>query len=92
MMAQLASFTQFAQAYWGNGHPGWGGGGPGWWLIFPILFWVAVLSGIGYLIYRRSPAQSARGAAERTLAERYASGDITEEELKQRRAVLRGKS
>ena len=70
----------------------WHGGGPGWWLVFPILFWVLVLSAVGYLIYRGSPARSARAAAERALAERYARGEISEEELRQRRAVLRGRS
>jgi putative membrane protein len=44
---------------------------------------------VGYLVYRRSPKQQARSAAERTLAERYARGEITEEELRQRREVLR---
>jgi putative membrane protein len=76
-------------------NPGWHGawtGGPGWWLVFPVLFWLAVLSGIGYLIYRRSPGRSARAAAERTLAERYARGEIDAEELRQRRAGLRGRA
>jgi putative membrane protein len=74
-----------------HGHGPWHGGGPGWWLVFPILFWVLVLSAVGYLLWRRSPERSARSAAEHTLAERYARGEISEEELKQRRAVLRGK-
>jgi putative membrane protein len=74
-------------------HPGWhDGSGPGWWVIVPILFWVVALSGAGYLIYRNSPARSARGTAERTLADRYARGEIDEDELKRRRAVLRGKA
>jgi putative membrane protein len=90
MLAGLTSYAAYAHS-----HPGWGrwdGGGPGWWLIFPILFWVLVLSAVGYLIYRGSPGRSARAAAERTLAEQYARGEITEQELRQRRAVLRGRS
>jgi putative membrane protein len=87
MLAELTSYAAYAHP-----HPGWGDGhGPGWWMIVPILVWVLVLSAAGYLIYRRSPAQAARSAAERTLAERYARGEISEDELKQRRAVLRGK-
>jgi len=89
MLAALGSHPVFA-------HPpsNWGGhsGGPGWWLVFPILFWLLVLSGIGYAVYRRSPGRVARYSAERTLAERYARGEINEEELRQRRGVLRGKS
>jgi putative membrane protein len=75
----------------GDGYGPWSGG-PGWWLIFPILFWVLVLSTVGHLMYRRSPARSARTAAEHTLAERYARGEIGDDELRQRRAVLRGKA
>jgi putative membrane protein len=80
---------------WVYDNPGWHGawaGGPGWWLVFPAVFWLVVLAGVGYLIYRRSPRQSARSAAERTLAERYARGEIDAQELRQRRAGLRGRS
>jgi putative membrane protein len=81
--------THLAHAAAAYDHPGWHG--PGWWLVFPVLFWLVVLSTAGYLIYRRSPRQSARAAAERTLAERYARGEIDGDELRQRRRVLRGK-
>jgi putative membrane protein len=93
MLSELTSYAAYAHPYpgWGDGHGPWDGG-PGWWLVFPILFWVLVLSAVGYLIYRTSPARSARSVAERTLAERYARGEISEDELKQRRAVLRGRS
>ena len=93
MLAELTSYAAYAHPHpgWGDGQGTWDGG-PGWWLIFPALFWVLVLSAAGYLIYRRSPARSARSAAERILAEGYARGEITEDELKQRRAILRGKS
>ncbi|MGH3662450.1 MAG: SHOCT domain-containing protein [Micromonosporaceae bacterium] len=101
MMTQLTTYAQLGAAKltaanpaFGPG-PGWehgpGAGGPGAWIIVPILFWTLVLSLIGYVIYRRSPKQQARHAGERTLAERYARGEITEQELQQRRAVLRGK-
>jgi putative membrane protein len=73
------------------GPPWWHDGGPGWWIVFPIAFWVLVLSTVGYLIYRRSPGPVARATAEQVLAERYARGEITEDELRQRRAVLRRK-
>ncbi|SCL29760.1 putative membrane protein [Micromonospora rhizosphaerae] len=93
MLAEVMSYGAYAHPGpgWADGHGPWDGG-PGWWLIFPVLFWLVVLSSIGYLIYRRSPVRSARSAAERILAELYARGEISEEELRQRRAVLRGKS
>jgi putative membrane protein len=80
MVAQMMNYT--ADGPW---H---GGGGPGWWLVFPIAFWVLVLAVGGYLIYRGSARPSARRTAERTLAERYARGEIGEDELRQRRAAL----
>ncbi len=89
MLAQLATYTVYAYPGWGHGHGV--GGGPGWWLVFPILFWALVLSAAGYAIYRRSPRQQARTAAERTLAERYARGEISEEELRQRRDAVRAR-
>jgi putative membrane protein len=72
--------------------PGRWEGGPGWWLVFPILFWVLVLATAGYVIFRRTPARSARATAERLLAERYARGEISSDELRERRNVLRGKA
>ncbi|MFJ8580541.1 SHOCT domain-containing protein [Micromonospora sp. NPDC093277] len=89
MLAEVAGYVYAHPGPgWGDGNGPWNGGA-GWWLIFPTLFWLLVLSSFGYLIYRRSPTRSARSAAERILAERFARGEISEEELKQRRAVLR---
>ncbi|MGH3804254.1 MAG: SHOCT domain-containing protein [Pseudonocardiaceae bacterium] len=89
MLAQLTSYAVYVHQGWGHGP---GAGGPGWWLIVPILLWTLVLSVVGYVIYRRSPKQQARSSAERTLAERYARGEIGEDELRQRRNVVRAKS
>lgn len=87
MLAQLT--TQAADPAWHNGP--WNHGGPGWWIVFPILFWVLVVSVVGHLIWNRSPHRTARHAAEHTLAERYARGEIDEHELHERRANLRDK-
>jgi len=87
MLAQLTTYA--TDPAWHNGP--WNHGGPGWWIVFPIVFWVLVISTIGYVIWRRSPGQSARHAAEQTLAERYARGEIDEHELHERRSHLRDK-
>lgn len=93
MLAELTSYAAYADPHpgWQDGNGPWDGGA-GWWLIVPILFWALVLSAVGYLIYRAAPARSARRAAERILVEGYARGEISEDELKHRRAVLRSKS
>ncbi|MDP9067372.1 MAG: hypothetical protein M3N53_03350 [Actinomycetota bacterium] len=61
----------------------------GWWPIFPLL-WLAFFFGIIFLIRRRGGCGSGgwrRGEA--VLAERYARGEISEQELDERREILR---
>ncbi|MHB1171992.1 MAG: SHOCT domain-containing protein [Lacisediminihabitans sp.] len=79
--------------YWyGNGVDGWG---YGLMAIGMLLFWAAVITGI-ILLVRYLGANSQRhgeirasGSAENLLAERFARGDIDEEEFTARRAALR---
>jgi putative membrane protein len=81
-----------------------GGGGPAdapaWWPVFPIsfgLFWVAVAVGAFYLLRRRTATAAATtaaasdpfGRARSVLAERFARGEIDEEEYHSRLAALR---
>lgn len=61
-------------------------GGP-WFPLIPLLFlafWVTVLVIVG-----RHWRVSSRRSGEAVLAERYARGEITEEEFRERRQVLR---
>jgi len=91
--------------WWGDG----GGMGAAGWIgmIFMILFWIAVVVGIVYLIrylvsrpsgdtrresqFGPSP-QEGKPDALRTLEDRYAKGEIDREEFLQRRNDLMGKS
>ena len=69
---------------WGYGF-GWFGA------LFMLAFWTLVVVGIVWLV--RSGADRADGAgfsnARRILDERFASGDLSEEEYEERRRVLR---
>ena len=86
--------TTFGTAVLTHG-PGWGpgwddGGPPGLWPLIPIvwgLFWIAVIATVLVLLWRRGAGdtRSARAA----LAERFARGDIDEQEYTERNAVLR---
>ena len=67
-------------------HAGWGGGH--WFLLFPLL-WGAVLVTV-FLVWR-GRTRHWTGGAEEILAERYAKGEISAEELRQRRDELRRK-
>ncbi|HYZ08109.1 MAG TPA: SHOCT domain-containing protein [Pseudonocardiaceae bacterium] len=74
--------------------PGWGpgwnhGGGPGLWPLIPIawtLVWLAVIATVVVLLWRRGSGDTR--VARSALAERFARGDITEQEYTERLAVL----
>ncbi|MFC6879940.1 MULTISPECIES: SHOCT domain-containing protein [Actinomadura] len=81
-----------------------GGDAPAFWPIFPITFgllWIAVLGGAFYLLRRRWTARAAAPAgptapkddplsgARTILAERFARGEIDEDEYHLRMSALR---
>jgi len=59
-------------------------------LLFP-LFWLAVIAGLVFLFRRRWGTDHLR-SGRAVLAERYARGEITEEEYRTRAAVLEERS
>jgi putative membrane protein len=65
----------------------WHEGGP-WFLLFP-LFWLIVIGTFVFLFGRRGRHWHG-GSAEAVLAERYARGEITEEEYRRAASVLKG--
>jgi putative membrane protein len=66
--------------------------GPGaWWPIFPFL-WLLFFAAIVFTCLRfgrRRHSWAGPRAGEAKLAERFATGEITEQEYRERRAVLR---
>ncbi|MGH9243629.1 MAG: SHOCT domain-containing protein [Acidimicrobiales bacterium] len=70
---------------WHDGRFGWGPGP--WWPFMWFIVWGAVIAAAVYWSRRRSP----RRKAETLLTERYARGDIDENEYRSRQAVLREK-
>ena len=70
-----------------------GDGPPAYWPIFPIL-WFLVIAGIiatVVILRRRSCEGAPRRAGEARLAEMYAAGEISDEDYRSRRSVLREK-
>lgn len=65
----------------------WHGAGPGPWVLLFPLFWVAVAAGLVLLFRRRRGCDHLR-SGQAVLAERYARGEISEEEYRARAAVL----
>ncbi|MFG2091756.1 SHOCT domain-containing protein [Spirillospora sp. NPDC048824] len=85
----------------GNWHDG--GDAPAFWPVFPItfgLFWLAVLATGFYLIRRKMNGNAAAAAAaadpmakaQSVLAERFARGEIDEDEYLMRISTLRNGS
>lgn len=75
--------------HWGP----WGADGPpAYWPVFPLLWLCLVIAAIvtAVVLVRRNRVAEPRRAGERRLAERYAAGEIDEEEYRTRRNVLRG--
>jgi putative membrane protein len=75
--------------YWyGNGMNGWGYAVM---TIGMVLFWaVAILGGVALVRHLTRPAGGIRGSsAEQVLAERFARGEIDEEEFGKRLKALR---
>jgi putative membrane protein len=69
-----------------SGH-GWGAGP--WIGILWLAFWVFVVAGVFFVLRRRSGYWHVGRSAETVLSERYARGEISEEEYRQRLKVLR---
>lgn len=69
----------------------WWHGPDVWWPAFPLL-WLAVIAiavAVAFLLIRRTVNTPSSHAAEAILAERYATGDITGDEYRERLAFLR---
>ena len=66
------------------------GFGYGFGFIFPLLFWLLLFAGIFFLVRRKQDWREWHGvrSGEAVLSERYAKGEITEEEYRQRKSVL----
>jgi putative membrane protein len=72
----------------------WDGDGPGWWIVFVPLFWFLVIFGIVLLVRGRwGPPWSGRGreTAIEVLERRFAEGELSLEQYRERRSVLEEK-
>lgn len=66
--------------------------GPGaWWPVFPALWLLVIIAVVVTVVVsrRRGFRLAGQRAGETRLAERYAAGEITEQEYRERRAVLK---
>ena len=67
----------------------WSGGHAGWWPVFP-LFWVLVWGAVIFMLFRFRGGRGWQGhSAQGVLAERYARGEISVDEYRERLEVLK---
>lgn len=91
----LSLDTPIAQAIAAAGQAGraahWDGPGAAWWPVFPILWFVLIAGLITVLALngRRRARRAGSASGRSLLAERFASGQIDEEEYQSRLATLR---
>ena len=75
-------------------HDGWHGPGP-WWPLFPFLWLLVIIAVIasfrffGWRRWRQYQGHAGVRAGEARLAERYAAGEIDEQEYERRLATLK---
>ena len=90
----MMAFAVPMMGMWGGGHMWdgsmWGGTGVPW--VWPLmwLIFLAIISGIGYLLYRtvkRPPGEQTDPALEE-LRSAYARGELSDEEFEKRRERL----
>jgi putative membrane protein len=65
-------------------------GDHGWWIVWPI-FWLAVLGAVVWFFARRRRGDGSRSGVDRArdiLAERFARGELSAEEYRERLAEL----
>ena len=74
----------------GWGHmSGWGGGWMWLWALLMMLTWVALIAGTVWLVVRSGADDRRPSRAREILDERYARGELTTEEYRERVDVLR---
>jgi putative membrane protein len=87
MMSTLVTAANTATVYADR----WDGDRPDWWPVFPILWFLIIVGSIvaAFLYHRRKGEAAGSRAGEVVLAQRYAAGEIDEEEYTAKLAVLR---
>lgn len=73
---------------WGPMH-GWNGGWMWLWGSLMMLTWVAVITAAVWLVLRSNRRDRSSARAREILDERFASGELTVEEYRQRRDEIR---
>ncbi len=87
----IGALTLLADSGWGSHMGDWGAG---WWILMAammVVFWGLVIVGAVWLVRSAAPGhQHHTGSALELLDRRLASGEISPEEYRERREVLRG--
>jgi putative membrane protein len=59
------------------------------WVVWAVIFWTLVTGLVIFLVWHRAASRNPRASAQAILSERFAQGEISETEYRDRLAVLR---
>lgn len=78
-----------AQMWWGDHMSGWGGGWMWLWGTLMMLAWVAIIAAAIWFLMRTGAGVRGKSKAEQLLDERFARGELDQDEYRERKAELR---
>ena len=91
----IGTLTTLADSGWNDHMGGWSGG---WWILMAammVVFWGLVILGVVWIARSFGPGHQHThhgGSALELLDRRLASGEISAEEYRERRSILKGSS
>lgn len=86
----MMTLTILGDMGWGSHMGDWGAG---WWILMTVLmvaFWGLVIVGLVWLVRSATGGHHGGGSATEVLDHRLASGDISPDDYRRRRATLTG--
>lgn len=84
VLSTAAVLAQRDDHWWGDHMSGWGGGWVWLWATIMMLTWVALIAAAVWLVARSLGSDRGRSRAREILDERYARGELTTEEYRER--------
>lgn len=89
MNAETTTAGMLGQMWWGDHMSGWGGGWMWLWGTLMVLAWVVIIAAAIWFLMRTGAGDPGKSRAERLLDERFARGELDQDEYRERKTELR---